>query len=103
MAVFGNVPKVLLLHDANQRYNVMDQPIRKVIILGSGSLKIGEASESDDAGLQVFKAMRKEGIRAVWRNLNFFMGLTRDQLEWLKPAHLLAGKGYHQIYNQKPG
>ena len=37
--------------------------IRKVLILGSGALKIGEAGEFDYSGSQALKALREEGIR----------------------------------------
>ena len=39
--------------------------LHKVLLLGSGSLKIGEAGEFDYSGSQALKAMREEGIRTV--------------------------------------
>ena len=39
--------------------------IRKVLILGSGALKIGEAGEFDYSGSQALKALREEGIRTI--------------------------------------
>ncbi|MBQ4022007.1 MAG: carbamoyl phosphate synthase large subunit, partial [Bacteroidales bacterium] len=42
----------------------------KVLILGSGALKIGEAGEFDYSGSQALKAMRSEGIKTVLINPN---------------------------------
>ncbi len=44
--------------------------IKKVLLLGSGALKIGEAGEFDYSGSQALKAMREEGIRTVLVNPN---------------------------------
>lgn len=44
--------------------------ISKVILLGSGALKIGEAGEFDYSGSQALKAMREEGIKTVLINPN---------------------------------
>lgn len=44
--------------------------IQKVLILGSGALKIGEAGEFDYSGTQALKALREEGIRTVLVNPN---------------------------------
>jgi carbamoyl-phosphate synthase large subunit len=48
----------------------MDKSIRKVIVLGSGALKIGEAGEFDYSGSQALKALREEGINTVLINPN---------------------------------
>src|SRR5690554_1136506 len=48
----------------------MDQSIKKVILLGSGALKIGQAGEFDYSGSQALKAMREEGIETVLINPN---------------------------------
>src|SRR5687767_3240433 len=42
----------------------------KVLILGSGALKIGEAGEFDYSGSQAIKAMKEEGIKTVLVNPN---------------------------------
>ncbi|MBT2556771.1 hypothetical protein J7E24_03170, partial [Hymenobacter sp. ISL-91] len=42
----------------------------KVLILGSGALKIGEAGEFDYSGSQALKALKEEGIRTVLINPN---------------------------------
>ena len=44
--------------------------IKKVLLLGSGALKIGEAGEFDYSGSQALKAIREEGIRTVLVNPN---------------------------------
>ena len=43
---------------------------KKVLVLGSGSLKIGEAGEFDYSGSQCLKALREEGIKTVLVNPN---------------------------------
>ena len=48
----------------------MDKSITKVIVLGSGALKIGEAGEFDYSGSQALKALREEGIKTVLINPN---------------------------------
>ncbi len=48
----------------------MDKSIKKVIVLGSGALKIGEAGEFDYSGSQALKALREEGIYTVLINPN---------------------------------
>ncbi len=48
----------------------MDKSIKKVILLGSGALKIGQAGEFDYSGSQALKALREEGIRTVLINPN---------------------------------
>ena len=48
----------------------MDQSIKKVVLLGSGALKIGQAGEFDYSGSQALKAMREEGIETVLINPN---------------------------------
>ncbi len=46
------------------------QDIRKVLLLGSGALKIGEAGEFDYSGSQALKALKEEGIETVLINPN---------------------------------
>ncbi len=48
----------------------MLKEIKKVLLLGSGALKIGEAGEFDYSGSQALKAMREEGISTVLINPN---------------------------------
>ena len=47
-----------------------DDNIKKVLLLGSGALKIGEAGEFDYSGSQALKALREEGVRTVLINPN---------------------------------
>ncbi|MBP8756803.1 MAG: carbamoyl-phosphate synthase (glutamine-hydrolyzing) large subunit [Prevotella sp.] len=47
-----------------------DEKIKKVLLLGSGALKIGEAGEFDYSGSQALKALREEGIKTVLINPN---------------------------------
>ncbi|MBQ2345698.1 MAG: carbamoyl phosphate synthase large subunit, partial [Prevotella sp.] len=47
-----------------------DNYINKVLLLGSGALKIGEAGEFDYSGSQALKALREEGIKTVLINPN---------------------------------
>ncbi|MBO5586245.1 MAG: carbamoyl-phosphate synthase (glutamine-hydrolyzing) large subunit [Prevotella sp.] len=47
-----------------------DESIKKVLLLGSGALKIGEAGEFDYSGSQALKALREEGIETVLINPN---------------------------------
>lgn len=49
---------------------MVDSNIKKVLLLGSGALKIGEAGEFDYSGSQALKALREEGIKSVLINPN---------------------------------
>ena len=44
--------------------------MKKVLLLGSGALKIGQAGEFDYSGSQALKALREEGIESVLINPN---------------------------------
>jgi carbamoyl-phosphate synthase large subunit len=48
----------------------MDKSIKKVLVLGSGALKIGEAGEFDYSGSQALKALREEGVFTILINPN---------------------------------
>ncbi|MBQ0049283.1 MAG: carbamoyl-phosphate synthase (glutamine-hydrolyzing) large subunit [Bacteroidales bacterium] len=48
----------------------MKTQLKKVLVLGSGALKIGQAGEFDYSGSQALKALREEGIRSVLVNPN---------------------------------
>ena len=50
--------------------NLNKQEIKKVLLLGSGALKIGEAGEFDYSGSQALKALKEEGIETVLINPN---------------------------------
>ena len=47
-----------------------DQNIKKVLLLGSGALKIGQAGEFDYSGSQALKALKEEGIETILINPN---------------------------------
>jgi len=55
-----------------------DADIKKVLLLGSGALKIGEAGEFDYSGSQALKALREEGIETVLINPNIATVQTSD-------------------------
>jgi carbamoyl-phosphate synthase large subunit len=73
----------------------LDKSIKKVIVLGSGSIKIGEAGEFDYSGSQALKALREEGIQTILVNPNvatiqtdtrmadkvYFLPVTTDYVE----------------------
>ncbi|NCB98355.1 MAG: carbamoyl phosphate synthase large subunit, partial [Bacteroidia bacterium] len=48
----------------------MDKNLKKVLLLGSGALKIGEAGEFDYSGSQALKALKEEGIETILINPN---------------------------------
>ncbi|MDR3227152.1 MAG: carbamoyl-phosphate synthase (glutamine-hydrolyzing) large subunit [Prevotellaceae bacterium] len=52
--------------------------IKKVLLIGSGALKIGEAGEFDYSGSQALKAMKEEGIETVLINPNIATVQTSD-------------------------
>src|SRR5512133_1970566 len=58
----------------------METTIRKVIILGSGALKIGEAGEFDYSGSQALKALKEENIETVLINPNIATVQTSEGL-----------------------
>ena len=49
---------------------MMKKQLKKVLVLGSGALKIGQAGEFDYSGSQALKALREEGINSVLINPN---------------------------------
>lgn len=55
-----------------------DENIKKVLLPGSGALKIGEAGEFDYSGSQALKAMKEEGITTVLINPNIATVQTSD-------------------------
>ena len=66
--------------------------IKKVLLLGSGALKIGEAGEFDYSGSQALKALKEEGIYTVLINPNIAGRSCRPDL--LPARHsLLRGEG----------
>ncbi len=90
---------------------------RKVLVLGSGAIKIGEAGEFDYSGAQAIKALREEGIEAVLVNSNiatiqsdekfvdkaYFIPVTADFIEGViakeRPDGILLGFGGQTALN----
>jgi carbamoyl-phosphate synthase large subunit len=58
----------------------MKKNVNKVVILGSGALKIGEAGEFDYSGSQAIKALKEEGIYTVLVNPNIATVQTSEKL-----------------------
>ncbi|MDQ1332348.1 MAG: carbamoyl-phosphate synthase large subunit, partial [Bacteroidota bacterium] len=58
----------------------MKDEIKKVVILGSGALKIGEAGEFDYSGSQALKALKEEGIKTILINPNIATVQTSEEL-----------------------
>ncbi len=54
--------------------------IKKVIVLGSGALKIGEAGEFDYSGSQALKALKEEGVKTVLINPNIATIQTSEEI-----------------------
>src|SRR3989344_6676335 len=89
----------------------MIQKLKKVLILGSGGLKIGQAGEFDYSGSQAIKALKEDGIKTVVINPNiatvqtdpgfadkvYFLPLTPHFVEEIlkkeKPDGVLLGFG----------
>src|SRR5512138_1228119 len=47
-----------------------DAPLRKVLVIGSGPIVIGQAAEFDYAGTQACRSLREEGVQTVLVNTN---------------------------------
>ena len=95
----------------------MEKEIKKVIVLGSGALKIGEAGEFDYSGSQALKALREEGVETVLINPNiatvqtseniadkiYFLPVTADFVERViqkeKPQGILLAFGGQTALN----
>ena len=59
---------------------MIDDQIKKVVILGSGALKIGEAGEFDYSGSQALKALREEDVFTVLINPNIATVQTSEDV-----------------------
>ena len=57
---------------------MIDEKIKKVLLMGSGALKIGEAGEFDYSGSQALKALKEEGIETILINPNIATVQTSD-------------------------
>ncbi len=58
----------------------MKQNIKKVLVIGSGALKIGEAGEFDYSGAQALKALKEENIQTVLINPNIATVQTSEEI-----------------------
>ena len=59
---------------------MIDNNIKKVVVLGSGALKIGQAGEFDYSGSQALKALKEEGIETILINPNIATVQTSEQV-----------------------
>ena len=59
---------------------MIDNSIKKVLVLGSGALKIGQAGEFDYSGSQALKALKEEGIETILINPNIATVQTSEQV-----------------------
>ena len=64
--------------------------LKKVLVLGSGALKIGQAGEFDYSGSQALKALREEGIKSV---------LVNPNIATIQTSEGIADKVYFQPVN----
>ena len=75
-----------------------DKGIKKVLLLGSGALKIGEAGEFDYSGSQALKALKEEGIETVLINPNIATVQTSegvaDQIYFFAGDSVLCGESH---------
>ena len=60
--------------------DMIDNTIKKVVVLGSGALKIGQAGEFDYSGSQALKALKEEGIETILINPNIATVQTSEQV-----------------------
>ncbi len=70
-----------------------DKTIKKVIVIGSGPIIIGQAAEFDYAGTQACKSLREEGIQVVLLNSNPATIMTDDDIAdrvYIQPLNLEA-------------
>ena len=81
----------------------MKENIKKVLLLGSGALKIGEAGEFDYSGSQALKALKEEGIETILINPNIATVQTSegvaDQIYFLPVTPYFVEKA---IQKEKP-
>ncbi len=69
---------------------IMKKKLSKVLVLGSGALKIGQAGEFDYSGSQALKALREEGISSV---------LVNPNIATIQTSEGIADKVYFQPVN----
>ena len=78
----------------------MEKEIKKVLVLGSGALKIGQAGEFDYSGSQALKALKEEGISSVLVNPNIATIQTSegiaDKVYFLPVNYLFRRRNYQK-------
>ena len=77
-----------------------DNNIKKVLLLGSGALKIGEAGEFDYSGSQALKALKEEGIKTVLINPNIATVQTSEGVA--DQVYFLPVQPYFVVFWYKP-
>ena len=65
-----------------------DPRIKKVLVIGSGPIIIGQAAEFDYSGTQACRALKSEGIETALRNSNRAIFLTAPDLAYHPYIHL---------------
>ena len=96
---------------------MLDESIKKILLLGSGAIKIGEAGEFDYSGSQAIKACKEEGIEVILINPNiatiqtdskladkiYFLPITTEFVEKIivkeRPDGILLGFGGQTALN----
>jgi carbamoylphosphate synthase large subunit/anthranilate/para-aminobenzoate synthase component II len=73
-----NIPQPLVLHDG---LSYARKTYKKVLLVGSGGLSIGQAGEFDYSGSQCIKALKEEGIEVVLINPNIATVQTSQEKE----------------------
>ena len=66
-------------------YTTLRESIKRVLIIGSGAIKIAEAAEFDYSGTQALKAVKEEGIETI---------LVNPNVATIQTSHLFADKVY---------
>ena len=95
----------------------MESTRQKVVIIGSGAIKIGQAGEFDYSGSQAIKALKEEGVETILVNPNiatvqtsdyltdkiYFTPIDIDHIEKIiekeKPKGILSGMGGQTALN----
>src|SRR5215475_4211462 len=72
-----SIPCFFSIHSSKQ--SDMDSKPKRVLLLGSGALKIGEAGEFDYSGSQALKALKEEGIYSILINPNIATIQTSEE------------------------
>ena len=93
----------------------LDKSIKKVLVIGSGPIVIGQAAEFDYSGTQACRAIEEEGIEVVLVNSNpatimtdrgmasdtYIEPLTAEYIEKIiareRPDSVIAGMGVRQV------